>query len=281
MNGWLTCELVEELQQAACLGRSTTSFVNSLVNATLPGLVEYGCAKWHNPSLPPLPSAVKTSSLGQSLLQVRSDIGLRSDGEQRSPPRTITPEPHEFFVLEGIDPTLNRDWNEFLVRFRQSAKSVGFTQDKAQGLAAALGEMADNAIEHARSDNGALVGYQVVKGAAVCCIADVGVGVLASLREHQDFRSVETHADAIRTAIQDGNTRHGRGHGGFGFNKVFKALAAMWGTLRFRSGQGCVLMDGTEFDADRGEAVYVLDRPGFQVTICCRTSGEMQATPLI
>lgn len=280
VNSWLTCEFVEELQQLNELGRSVIPFVSSLNSATLPGLIEYGCLKWHRPELPSLPSAIATSSLGSALFGVRTELGLRINGEQRLPPRTITPEAHEFFVLEGKDPTLNRDWQEFLIRFRQSAKSIGFSHDKAQGLAAALGEMADNATEHANSRVGALVGYHVVEGAAVCCVADVGIGVLGSLQESDEYRHLTKHTEAIRTAIKDGTTRYGTGNGGFGFNKVFKALAAMWGTLRFRSGQGCVSMDGTDCDADRGDEVFVLDRPGFQVTICCRTSGQTRI-PLI
>jgi anti-sigma regulatory factor (Ser/Thr protein kinase) len=281
MNGWLTCESVEELQQAAEVGRPTATFVNSLKAATLPGIVEYGCAKWHRPSLPSLPPSIASSPLGRALLEVKSDLGLRKNGEQRLAPRTITPEMHEFYVLDGDEPTVNRDWREFLIRFRQSAKHVGFSQDKAQGLAAALGEMADNATLHARAKVGVLVGYHVVDGAAVCSVADVGIGVLASLREHEDYRDLETHAAAIRTALQDGTTRYGTGDGGYGFRNVFKALAAMRGTLRFRSGQGCISMDGTACDADRGEEMYVLDRPGFQVTICCRTSDESTQIPLL
>jgi hypothetical protein len=69
--------------------------------------------------------------------------------------------------------------------------------------------------------------------------------------------------------------------GGFGFRRVFKGLAAMWGTLRFRSGEGCVTMDGTDCDADRGEEVFVVNRPGFQVTICCRLSDQMLPFPVV
>jgi anti-sigma regulatory factor (Ser/Thr protein kinase) len=281
MSGWLTCESVEELQQAAEVGRPIATFMGSLNGATLPGIVEYGCAKWQRPSLPPLPAAIASSPLGRALLEVKSDLGLRKDGERRIAPRTITPQSHEFYVLDGDDPTVNRDWQEFLVRFRQSVKHIGFSQDKAQGLAAALGEMADNAILHARATVGVLVGYHVVDGAAVCSVADVGIGVLASLRENEDYQNLETHAAAIRTALQDGATRYGTGNGGYGFRNVFKVLAAMWGTLRFRSGQGCISMDGTACDADRGEEMHVLDRAGFQVTICCRTSAQSTQIPLI
>ena len=281
-NGrWLTCELVEELQQAAGAGRPVDSFVVRLEQATLPGLLEYGCAKWQYPSLPALPARIFSSTLGRALQEVRSDLGLRTTGRQKSPPRTITPEAHEFFVLEGsATPTTEQDWGEFLVRFRQSVKNVGFDLEKAKGIAAALGEMADNATIHANAPVGVLVGYQVIDDAAVSCVADVGIGVLASLTTHEAYRHVQTHREAVRLALRKGVSRFGPGQGGTGFYNVFKALAAISGTLRFRSGEGCVTMDGTDLEADKGEESYVLFRPGFQVTICCRVSSRTGPFPL-
>jgi anti-sigma regulatory factor (Ser/Thr protein kinase) len=278
----LTCDLVEELQQAAGAGRPVDSFVGRLEQATLPGLLEYGCAKWQCPSLPALPARVFSSPFGRALQEVRSELGLRATGRQKPPPRTITPEAHEFFVLEGSDsPTTGQDWGEFLVRFRQSIRNVGFDLERAKGIAAALGEMADNATVHANAPVGVLVGYQVIDGAAVSCVADVGIGVLASLTSHEAYRHVQTHKDAVRLALRKGVSRFGPGRGGLGFHSVFKALAAMSGTLRFRSGEGCVTMDGTEFEADKGEERYVLFRPGFQVTICCRASTRPDPFPLV
>jgi anti-sigma regulatory factor (Ser/Thr protein kinase) len=272
---WLTCDLVEELQQAAGAGRAVDSFVAPLEFATLPGFLEYGCAKWHCKSLSALPARIFSSPLGRALQEVRSELGLRVTGRQKPPPRTITPLAQEFFVLEGsADPTTGQDWGEFLVRFRQSVKSVGFDLEKAKGIAAALGEMADNATLHANAPVGVLVGYQVIDGAAVCCVADVGDGVLKSLTTHEAYRHVKTHKDAVRLALRRGVSRYGPGQGGLGFYNVFKSLAAMSGTLRFRSGEGCVTMDGTEFEADKGEESYVLFRPGFQVTICCRAANR-------
>ncbi len=278
---WLTCELVEELQQGASAGRPVDPFVARLEQATLPGLLEYGCAKWHCPSLPALPARVFSSPLGRALQEVRSELGLRTAGRQKPPPRTMTPEAHEFYVLEGDGPTTGQDWGEFLVRFRQSVKNVGFDLEKAKGIAAALGEMADNAAVHANAPVGVLVGYQVIDGACVCCVADVGIGVLASLTSHEAYRHVRSHKEAVRFALRRGVSRFGPGQGGLGFYNVFKALAAMSGTLRFRSGEGCVSMDGTDFDADKGEEGYVIFRPGFQVTICCRTSGRTDSFPLV
>lgn len=279
---WLTCELVEELQQAAAAGQAVDCFVDPLENSTLPALLEYGCARWHYPSLTALPAPVFASPLGRGLQEVRSELGLRTTGRQKQPPRMITPTAHEFFVLEGSDsPTTNQDWLEFLVRFRQSVKSAGFDLERAKGIAAALGEMADNATVHANAPVGVLVGYHVIDGAAVCCVADVGIGVLASLTSHEAYRHVQSHKEAVRLALRSGVTRYGPGQGGLGFYHVFKALAAMSGTLRFRSGEGCVTMDGTDFDADKGEEIYVLFRPGFQVTICCRACGRADPFPLV
>ncbi len=180
---FLTCEIVEEFQQAAQAGKSIDSIINSLDSATLPAVVEYGCARWHCQRLPVLPQSVVNLQIGQALAEVKSAIGFRIEGNQKLPPRSISPMPCEFYVLEGDSPTTSRDWQEFLVRFRQSAKSVGFSHEKAQGLAAALGEMADNSTLHARATVGALVGYQTTGNAVVCSIGDVGVGVLTSLRK--------------------------------------------------------------------------------------------------
>lgn len=278
---WLTCEFVEELQQAAGVGQAVDCFVDSLEHTTLPALLEYGCARRRYPSLPALPAHVFSSPLGRSLQEVRSELGLRTTGRQKPPPRTITPESQEFYVLEGDDPTTSDFWNEFLVRFRQSVKSVGFDLEKAKGIAAALGEMADNATLHSNATVGVLAGYQVIDGACVCCVADVGDGVLKSLSSHEAYRHVRTHKEAVRLALRSGVTRFGPGQGGLGFYRVFKALAAMSGTLRFRSGEGIVTMDGTDFDADKGEEGYVTFRPGFQITICCRTSKRPDPFPLV
>ena len=102
-------------------------------------------------------------------------------------------------------------------------------------IAAALGEMADNAVLHANAAVGVLVGYQVIDGAAVCCVADVGDGVLKSLKTHEAYRHVQSHKEALRLALRKGVSRFGPGQGGLGFYNVFKALAAMSGTLRVYS----------------------------------------------
>jgi anti-sigma regulatory factor (Ser/Thr protein kinase) len=277
----LTVSLVEELQQLAATGRDVEQVVAGLMSATLPGVMEYGVLRSTIPGIPDLPSAIQTSAIGRALQLVRTPLGLRNTGQQRQPPRNMTANEFEFFVLEGSDAQETQDWNEFLVRYRQSAAAVGFEMPQAIQLGAALHEMADNAVNHSEATDGILVGYHAVRGKAICCIADIGIGVLASLTQCAAYNYLTTHRDAVRLSLQNGVSRHGPNQGGLGFNQVFKSLAAAYGTLRFRSGQGCVTMDGRDLDCDQGEESFVVDRAGFQVTICCRLDNQRDSEPLI
>lgn len=132
--------------------------------------------------------------------------------------------------------------------------------------------MADNAVIHAQAPAGILVGYAVEANTATFCVADVGLGVLATLRSHPAYAHLQLHKDAIRTALQDGVSRFGPNTRGLGFRQIFKALAAQWGHLRFRSGNGCVTLNGHGLDTDKGEESFPPELPGFQVTVCCRTA---------
>ena len=141
--------------------------------------------------------------------------------------------------------------------------------------------MADNAVIHAQTDTPALVGYRVMEGFAQFCVADVGIGVLNSLRACPDFSSLRFDHEAIKEALRDGVSRFGRNRGGMGFREIFRSLAAQWGLLRFRSGEGCITMDGTDLNADHCSEDFVPRLPGFQVTVSCRTSESLPPEPLV
>jgi hypothetical protein len=151
----------------------------------------------------------------------------------------------------------------------------------AHGLQAAMHEMTDNALDHAEAIIPVLVGYQVTPGIALFSVVDVGRGILASLRSNPAYQHLQQDKDAIREALRDGVSRYGPNRGGLGFRQVFKALLDQWGFLRFRSGNGSITMDGDDFDADKGEARYPPSLPGFQLTVCCRTSGAAPPEPLV
>ena len=272
---WLTVALVEEIHRAVLVGKALAGVVSQLKGATLPGLLEYGCLRWsrRDGSVPPLPKGrFAGAPLVRALSCVRSDLGLSANGRTKRPPRRLDPQPAEFWLLQGEHDLAGEGWELFAGRFDASARNVGLSFDTAAKLQLALYEMSENAVIHAEAP-AILVGYQTLPGKALFCVADVGIGLLASLRRNPAFNGLQRHNEAIRTALQDGATSRTPedGSGGFGFRQVFKSLADQWGSLRFRSGEGCVTMEGTDCDADRGGVTHPPALPGFQVSVCCRT----------
>jgi hypothetical protein len=270
----LTVGLVEDIHRAVLRGVAVGGVVDGLKGASLSGLLEYQCLRWafQDGSVPPLPRCVQSTPLGLALLAVPCDLGLRRNGATRQPLRRLDPQAVEFHVIEGEDDLASEEWDHFTTRFDASARNVGFNSEIAGGLQGALVEMAENVVLHAQAPTAAVVGYQASLGVALFCVADVGIGVLTSLQSRATYRHLKRHTEAIRMALQDGVTRldPDEGGGGFGFRQVFRALRDHWGTLRFRSGEGCVTMQGTDFDANRGDVSHPPPLPGFQVTVCCR-----------
>lgn len=271
---WLSVALVEEIHWAVVRGKPVADVVAGLQGATLSGLLEYGCLRrtCGDGAIPPLPVKITESDLGKALKAVRSVLGVRANGSQKPSFRRHDPQPAEFHVLSGEKDIVSDDWVNFANRFDASARSVGHSFDAAARLHSALDEMAENAVIHAQAP-AILVGYHVLPGKALFCVADVGIGVLASLQKNAAYRDLHLHGDAIRSALQDGVTScsPGDGGGGFGFRKVFNSLTDQWGSLRFRSGEACLTMDGTDLDTNLGAVRQTPVLLGFQVTVCCRT----------
>lgn len=281
-DGWLTVKFVEDLHRAVLNRRDVAAAVVALRNATLPAIMEYCCLRRSVPALsvPDLPRAIHDSPVGTALHQVRSDLGLRTTGTSRAPLKRVDTHVVEFWVIEGEDGFTEQSWGVFEIRFNRSARRVGFSASVADGLQAALHAMAENAVIHSESTTDILVGYQVTPEAALFTVADVGIGILASLRTHPAYQHFQVHLEAIRAALRVGVSRFGPGQGGFGFSDVFKSLAADSGVVRFRSGEGCVTMDGTDLDADtKGNETFPPALPGFQVTVCCRQGATKE--PLV
>lgn len=293
MNDWLTAEQVEHIQWAVQRDRSVKEFVKELRHATLPALLEYGClrARFGEDIIPPLPSAIVESPLGQSLDGVPSILGFHNGLTHQPKPARLDTHTSEFFSiateeeLESESPDLPlKPWQLFCIRFSRSAQSAGFSVTVANGLMAALYEMTRNALEHAESPCPALVGYHAENGMALFCVVDLGRGVLASLRTCPDYSHLTKHADAISTALKEGTTRYGRRSdgsplGGSGFRQVFRALTDFNGHLRFRSGDCCLQMLGSDCGPNRGEYHGLPLLPGFQVTVCCRTRASASVNP--
>ena len=282
MNDWLTTSVVEDIHHVINSGLLVEDAVGRLRGATLPGILEYGCLRWafQEACLPPLPLTIASSPLGTALASVASALGMSSDAPARQPLRRVDLQPAEFFLLRGEEQLTGEAWDHFQIRFSRSAQSVGLPKSVASSLHGAMHEMAENAILHACSPIPAVAGYRVMQGVAQFCVTDVGIGVLQSLKSCADFRHLNLHTEAIQEALRDGVSRYGRNKGGLGFKAVFKALAANWGHLRFRSGSGCIAMDGSSLDADRGTVQFPPFLPGFNVTVSCQTGDNAPLEPL-
>ena len=175
-----------------------------------------------------------------------------------------------------------RDWKAFTIRFARSAQGVGLDKTVADGLRAALLEMTDNSVLHAQADSPTLVGYRVLDGFAQFCVADPGSVCSGACGVAPDFAYLPYDHEAIREALRDGVSRYGYRTRRHGLPANLQgALAAQWGQLRFRSGQGCITMDGTDLDADHFDENFVAQLPGFQVTVSCRTDVLAPSAPIL
>ena len=278
--GWLTANFVEQIQKAHSKKRPIAEHIANLSNATLAGLIEYGCLRRSFPDLPGLPPAITDSELGRELNRVASEIGLRSNG--RSEPPSISHEPRELeFVVVRDEPDLLSDPVQMMfMRVTQATKQAGFSVQTANEFQGAFAEMIANAIEHSNSPIPIVVGYHIRPNIASFVVADVGRGVYDSLRENPDHQDVANHAEAIRRALQDGVSRY-REPRGNGFRPIFRAMMNNWGVLRFRSGKGCLTMDGTGLTANQGVQHYPPDLPGFQVAVSCRSTDITSEIPVV
>jgi anti-sigma regulatory factor (Ser/Thr protein kinase) len=280
-HDWLTVEMVGELQECIEDGRDIDSLVSSLLGASLPGFVEYRCLRRVKKDLvPPLPIAITSSTIGKAFGALRPSVSLQTARTVSSQLRRIDSLPAEFYLINTQVDLGDENWKAFTIRFARSAQGVGLDRLIAGGLRGALLEMAENAVLHAQTDSPILVGYRVLDGFAQFCVADVGIGVLSSLQSCPDYSHLRYDNAAIKEALRDGVSCMGRNRGGMGFREIFKALSAQWGQLRFRSGQGCLMMDGTDLDCDHFTEDFVTQLPGFQVTVSCRTGSSSPAEPL-
>lgn len=272
----LSAELVETLQQMIRRRRPIGTVIENLATATLPGLVEFGCLRYgREEEFPALPDALCNCPLGIAIKEVPTRLGLRVDGPPKVPVKNLDTRPIEFqLVSSEHDLDEDVEWLNFLQRFERSVKLSGFSDAAAANLQSALHEMAENAQLHSQSPVSAIVGYEVRERAALFSVADVGIGVLASLRTNPLYDAIVDDVNAIQLALRSGVTCRVGEHGGLGFNSVFKALAEQWGQLRFRSGNGCITMSGVDVEVDKSLRHRPLPLPGFQVSVCCRTSSN-------
>jgi hypothetical protein len=102
-------------------------------------------------------------------------------------------------------------------------------------------------------------------------VADHGVGVLETLRSGPDYKSLSDHGEALRLALTDGVSRYGRqANRGNGFRPIFVGFANLSGTLRFRTGDHALIIDGQKIDLVSAKTAQKAPMKGFLVSVACR-----------
>jgi hypothetical protein len=158
-------------------------------------------------------------------------------------------------------------WTQCIRDLVGELKTNGFPVKLAGGLAGAVIEMVDNVWQHSDTPSPGLLAYQVRRRRFGFCVADTGVGVLASLRRNPRHRQLSSSMEAIRSAIEPGVSRS-RDGGGMGFPSLLHALADLWGTARIRSGEAGLVIDRTE-DERKKHFVYLPPLPGVHISVRC------------
>ncbi len=144
-------------------------------------------------------------------------------------------------------------WTAFVKRAEVSARSVGFPDSIAAGLAGAIGELADNVVQHSEAPSSGIATFARSPRKFEYAIGDSGIGMLASLQRANEFHSLSDDLEALPLAITAGVSRRGRDKGyGYGYRAVFLPLRAAEGTIRLRSGKAVLEIAGIEARPDEG-----------------------------
>lgn len=229
-------------------------------------LVEYALHRRSGMASYPPVHEIVPSSVGERVNRTASGNG-RFDLTNTS----LEALPFEFAPLPDGTEVSGLMWRAFKNRLANAAVNAGFDKLTAKGLAGAFGELQDNARDHSDRPRTVITGYRWSTAEFEMIVGDAGIGVLASLRSHPDYQHVTEHGEALKTALSSGETRYGRGSGhGAGFDTVFRNIAGLQGSLRFRSGDNSLELDGVSarsIDSNLRQRQFF---QGFAVSITCR-----------
>ena len=174
-------------------------------------------------------------------------------------------------VLSPSNPGDDVDRTRFLIAARTAADAAGFGTPVAQSLAAALREMESNIHEHSERPETGILAFQCKPSSFEFVAADSGVGVLATLREAEEFATMSDHGLAMHAALQENVSRHGRSpdHGN-GFRDLFLGLAHLNADLRFRSGDHALIISGPQPDLKMARLAQKSPFQGFLAAVRCQ-----------
>lgn len=167
----------------------------------------------------------------------------------------------------------------FGMEVQRAASSVGFSRTRAQQLVGALRELIDNIIVHSGAPESGLAAFKASDGDLELVVCDQGIGVLESLRTTPEQAGLTDHGDALRLALTEGVSRFGSdANRGKGFRPLFVGLANIWGSLRFRSGDHALTIDGQSPSLIAARCAQKAPIPGFFASVQCRVAKGLAVT---
>ncbi|MCZ2154824.1 MAG: ATP-binding protein [Bryobacterales bacterium] len=138
----------------------------------------------------------------------------------------------------------------------------------AKALTGAVSEIINNVWQHAQATSPGLLVYQLEPERVHIGVADMGVGVLNSLRTNPRYSSLTTSMAALKKAMAVGVTRYDEQGHGYGFDTLLRAVADQWGAVRLRTGQAVLEFHSTT-DLRHATTGYGVDLPGLQIVFTC------------
>jgi hypothetical protein len=162
----------------------------------------------------------------------------------------------------------------FLMDAQRAARDIAGLPGSTPGqLVAAMEELENNIHEHSEAPHTGILAFWAMRGVFEFVSADRGIGILKSLQRSSIFAGLQDHGRAIQAALSDGTSRFGSDSGrGHGFRPIFLGLANLQGSLRFRSGDHALLIDGTSPDLATAQLAQKPFIDGFLASIRCHVS---------
>jgi len=150
------------------------------------------------------------------------------------------------FIRTSWDPSGDTpEWDAFRYLMQRAATEAGFSARIPAKLVGAIGELQSNLHEHSGTAHTGVIAFQAVSEGFEFVVADRGMGVLKSLRGCAEYADLPDGGKALSLALTDGVSRFGTASGrGLGFRQIFVGLAYLNGTLRFRSDDHALTIDG-------------------------------------
>ena len=165
-------------------------------------------------------------------------------------------------------------WTNFGVAAQKAATAAGFAKGIAAQLVGAIGEMYSNIYEHSDAAKTGLIAFMARGGSFEFVATDRGKGVLDSLRTCSAYAGLDDHGEALRLTLTDGVSRHGSGTGrGRGFRPLFIGIANLNGSLRFRSGDHALVINGHNPSLVAAKLAQKPKIGGFLASVRCLAAG--------